>query len=130
SGSVQVGKFDTTRFVSLFPFPTSGALVGPYSTPNTGVSLATVLVGTGADYYQVIRTGTGDIDISAGRDVQLRNPFATIYTAGTQVANPASVMSPNDFFVPALVSPQAINPQQDGLTQSGFIQENFLNQQN
>jgi filamentous hemagglutinin len=38
--------------------------------------------------YQVIRTGSGDIDISAGRDIQLRNQFATIYTAGTRVADP------------------------------------------
>jgi filamentous hemagglutinin len=41
-----------------------------------------------AGHFQVIRTGTGDIDISAGRDVQLLNPFATIYTAGTLVKNP------------------------------------------
>jgi hypothetical protein len=32
--------------------------------------------------YEVIRTGTGSIELAAGRDVQLRNPFATIYTAG------------------------------------------------
>jgi filamentous hemagglutinin len=38
--------------------------------------------------YQVIRTGSGDIDISAGRDVQLLNQFATIYTAGTLASNP------------------------------------------
>ncbi len=42
-----------------------------------------------AGLYQVIRTGAGSIDISAGRDVQLLNQFATIYTAGVQVANPA-----------------------------------------
>ncbi len=35
--------------------------------------------------YQVIRTGTGDIDITAARDVQFLNQFATIYTAGSQV---------------------------------------------
>jgi filamentous hemagglutinin family protein len=35
------------------------------------------------DYYQTIRTGTGDIDIAVGRDVVLLNPLATIYTAGT-----------------------------------------------
>ncbi len=39
-------------------------------------------------HFQVIRTGTGDIEISAGRDVGLLNQFATIYTAGTQVADP------------------------------------------
>ncbi len=38
------------------------------------------------NFYQVIRTGTGDIDISASKDVQLLNQFATIYTAGSQVA--------------------------------------------
>ena len=39
-------------------------------------------------HFQVIRTGTGDIDISSGRDVRLLNQFATIYTAGTQVLDP------------------------------------------
>jgi filamentous hemagglutinin family protein len=37
--------------------------------------------------FQVIRTGSGDIDIAAGRDIKLLNQFATIYTAGTQVAD-------------------------------------------
>jgi hypothetical protein len=37
--------------------------------------------------YQVIRTGSGDIDIAAGRNVALLNQFATIYTAGTQVTD-------------------------------------------
>ncbi len=40
------------------------------------------------NHFQVIRTGTGNIEISAGRDVQLLNQFATIYTAGVQVINP------------------------------------------
>ncbi len=38
--------------------------------------------------FQVIRTGTGDIDIATQGSVQLLNQFATIYTAGTQVADP------------------------------------------
>lgn len=38
--------------------------------------------------FQVIRTGSGSIDITTARDVQLLNQFATIYTAGTQVADP------------------------------------------
>jgi len=38
--------------------------------------------------FQVIRTGSGDIKISAGRNVELRNQFANIYTAGTQVSDP------------------------------------------
>ena len=39
-------------------------------------------------FYQVIRTGSGDISVAARGDVQLLNQFATIYTAGTQVADP------------------------------------------
>ncbi len=37
--------------------------------------------------FQVIRTGSGDIDIVAGRDIQLLNQIASIYTVGTQVAD-------------------------------------------
>jgi len=40
-----------------------------------------------ANRFQVIRTGSGDIDIHTGRSVQLLNQFATIYTAGTRVAD-------------------------------------------
>jgi hypothetical protein len=52
--------------------------------------------------YQVIRTGSGDIDISAGRSIQLLNLFASIYTAGTRVADPTAVFAPGDFVTPVL----------------------------
>ena len=55
--------------------------------------------------FQVIRTGSGDIDINAGRSFQFLNPFATVYTAGTQVANPNSIFAPNDFVTPILTGP-------------------------
>jgi filamentous hemagglutinin len=55
-----------------------------------------------ANNFQVIRTGSGDIDISAARNVQLLNPFASIYTAGTQVASPTTVVNPGDFSLPNL----------------------------
>ncbi|MDD5201302.1 MAG: filamentous hemagglutinin family protein, partial [Terrimicrobiaceae bacterium] len=42
-----------------------------------------------ANRYQVIRTGSGDIDIYAGRDVRLLNLFASIYSAGTKVNDPS-----------------------------------------
>ena len=51
---------------------------------------------------QVIRTGSGGISIAAARDVRLMNIFATIYTAGTQVQNPATLYSSNDFNLPVL----------------------------
>ena len=45
-------------------------------------------------YYQTIRTGTGDIDIYAGRNVEFLNPLATIYTAGSQAAALANFDTP------------------------------------
>lgn len=38
--------------------------------------------------YQVIRTGAGDIALSAALDVQLLSPFASVYTAGSLVTDP------------------------------------------
>lgn len=57
-----------------------------------------------ANRFQVIRTGSGDIDIHAGRSVQLLNPFASIYTAGTQVADPTGIFAPGDFVTPVLTA--------------------------
>ncbi len=50
--------------------------------------------------YEVIRTGTGDITMNAGRDVQLRNQFATVYTGGVRIPNPTTIYSNNDFRPP------------------------------
>ncbi len=69
SGSVKLGRNDG---------------LGLSNPTGSNAITATAVAG----HYQVIRTGSGDIDISAGRDVQLLNQFATIYTAGTQVADP------------------------------------------
>ncbi len=55
------------------------------STSGSADALTSTLV---KNRYQVIRTGSGDIDISTGRDVQLLNQFATIYTAGTKINDP------------------------------------------
>ena len=57
-------------------------------------------------HFQVIRTGTGDIDISSGRDVQLLNQFATIYTAGTQVVD---AMMGGTFDLPRLDASGGVN---------------------
>ena len=52
-------------------------------------------------YYQVIRTGSGDIDIFAAGDVKLLNQFATVYTAGVQIADPTHLAG-GTFDVPIL----------------------------
>ena len=49
---------------------------------------ATIGLSSSTSYkFQTIRTGTGSIDIATARDVQFLNQFATIYTAGAQVAD-------------------------------------------
>lgn len=63
---------------------------------NTG---ATDIPTEVATRYQVIRTGTGDITISAGADVQFLNELATIYTAGAKVQNP-TVLPGGSFDMP------------------------------
>ncbi len=65
------------------------------SNPNSPTASSNFRNSIIPQFYQVIRTGTGDIDIYAGRDVQLLNPLATIYTAGTQAAPMANFDVPN-----------------------------------
>ncbi|WP_367870916.1 filamentous haemagglutinin family protein [Luteolibacter sp. Populi] len=72
SGSLQLGKNNTTNLSNSN---------GSNNQPGTNATTAAALI----NRFQVIRTGSGDIDIHAGRSVQLLNQFATIYTAGTQV---------------------------------------------
>jgi hypothetical protein len=52
--------------------------------------------------YQIIRTGSGNIDINVAASLQLLNPLASIYTAGTILDNPTKVISDGDFMLPKL----------------------------
>lgn len=71
------------------------------STTATGGAnaLTSSIIGT---RYQVVRTGSGDIDVNTAGAVRLLNPFASMYTAGTQVADPTGVFAPNDFVTPVV----------------------------
>lgn len=63
--------------------------------------------------FEVIRTGTGTININAGRDVQLRSQFATIYTAGVATADANRIFKANDFVTPVIPNTN-IHPSQSG----------------
>ncbi|HEY3900016.1 MAG TPA: filamentous hemagglutinin family protein [Chthoniobacter sp.] len=95
AGSLLLGKnYGTNSFSS-----------GPSATTSTAAT----------SHYQVIRTGSGYINISAGIDVQLLNELATIYTAGTIVTpNTSTTMTLPDgstFDIPILnASPQGASP--------------------
>ncbi len=86
-------------------------LVGKFYAPNLVSGTEATTAAAIDNRFQVIRTGAGNIDVAAGRDVQLRNQFATIYTAGVRLpyANTIigenevrlmSLFSANDFAVP------------------------------
>lgn len=80
-------------FSSALPDAVSGVdgdiVIGVPGNPlpeAAGQSTSAILKSSGQ--YQVIRTGTGDIALSAASDVQLLSPFSSVYTAGSQVVDP------------------------------------------
>ena len=88
SGSIEIGLLTNRGVASV-----TGGKTAQTSTALNG-------------YYQVIRTGTGDIDLSAGRNIELLNQFATVYTAGVQVENPTQLPD-GSFGIPKLTAPSA-----------------------
>ncbi len=87
---------------------------------NPSNNTATTGTPTASNRFQVIRSGTGNIEIFTGADVRLLNQFATIYTAGAQVASGTTVFSSGDFVVPNVTQTATFAPSQPGL---GAIQQ-------
>ena len=84
SASLQAVTSASVGDVKLgIPYAGGGVNVSPTGINDAQTSQA--LSGAGYNYYQVIRSGTGDISIDASGDLQLWNQFASIYTAGVQV---------------------------------------------
>jgi len=120
-GSVLVGEFYPAVPNS------SDTATGTSGLTANSIRISTDTTNRGTR-FEVIRTGTGDITISAGRDVQLRNQFATIYTAGVAVPSPntisivagvsqptlAAIFQADDFVVPVLPTRLNRHPSQSG----------------
>jgi filamentous hemagglutinin family protein len=115
------GSVLTTRQLDLAQPGGGSVIVGEFypAVPNNtaddslasgigtlGLTANSIRISTTADdlgtRFEVVRTGTGDIAIHAGRDVQLCNQFATIYTAGVALPKPTTVFTTNDFALPVL----------------------------
>lgn len=75
-----------------------------------------------AGRFQVIRTGSGDIEISAAKDALILNQFASIYIAGTLVADPTTVAAAGDFVLQVLIDPSGRHPNQGAL---GAVQQRY-----
>ena len=120
--------YRAVKSLSSLPADTGSLLLGKTlvtaasTSPGDAATTASVITPTNKSYYQVIRTGTGDIDITAGRNIQLMNQFATIYTAGVQVANPAYVFALGDWSIPIIRKTPA-NPANGSL---GAVQQRYF----
>jgi filamentous hemagglutinin family protein len=99
-GSADASAVDSAAALALLPsFATGnstasvGSVLLGYNAPALPTVTETSLKNEFATYFQAIRTGDGDIDISAGQDVQILNSLATIYTAGVSApALPANFL--------------------------------------
>lgn len=120
-GSLIVGEF--------YPAVPNGQATGPAAaTGIAGQTADSIRISTNTanrgNRFEVVRTGTGDITISAGRDVQLRNQFSTIYTAGVALPTTTTVFTENDFVVPVLPTTASSHPNQaGGGTNLGAVQQ-------
>lgn len=92
---LQAADSRAIRSLDKLSLPDTGSImIGKIYTENNGFPYAgngleartSDLVGE--TYFQTIRTGSGNIDLAAGRDVQLLNQWATVYTAGTRISDP------------------------------------------
>ncbi len=91
------------------------------STESSALSRTTISAISGR--YQVIRTGSGDIEINSARNTYLLNQFATIYTAGTLLSQPTKVQTLGDFVIPYLTNATGGHPVQGSL---GAIQQRYF----
>ena len=100
----------------------SGTTSGSNALTATAIRASTATnATTQSNRFQVIRTGTGNIEIASGRDVQLLNQFATIYTAGAQLPDATKVVSAGDFSLPDVGRAAAELP--DQTTTLGAVQQ-------
>lgn len=104
TAGADLSAADPSRVLALNALPgANGSLLlgknagtASANSPGLGAQTGAVI----GNRFQVIRTGSGDISVAAGRDVQFLNPFASIYTAGTQVGDPTAG---GTFDVPQLI---------------------------
>jgi hypothetical protein len=74
-GNLSLGKTkDAQRSNLIDPADTTATASGGKSQTEQAIE----------GFYQVIRTGTGDIRITTGGDLRLMNQFASVYTAGVK----------------------------------------------
>jgi filamentous hemagglutinin len=81
--AADLGAVQST--VQLASSGSGGSLLVGYQDSSNPILLSDFTTNSISEFFQTIRTGTGDITIHAGGDVQLLDNLATIYTAGSEV---------------------------------------------
>jgi filamentous hemagglutinin family protein len=119
-GSVIVGELHAAVPNNLSSGTAAGIGANGQTADSIRISATTTNLG---NRFEVVRTGTGDITVSAGRDVQLRNQFSTIYTAGVAIPTPTTVFSENDFVIPNIPTNINRHPSQSVSGTLGAIQQ-------
>ena len=119
-GSVLVGEFYPAVPNSLTSGTNAGIGTNGQTADTIRISSNTANRG---NRFEVVRTGTGGITVSAGRDVQLRNPFASIYTAGVALPDPTSLFESGDFVLPTLPTSLSRHPSQTVTGTLGALQQ-------
>jgi filamentous hemagglutinin family protein len=118
-GSIIVGEFYPHVPNTISDINNTAAAIGSLGQTADTIRISTNDTNLGTR-YEVVRTGTGHIDISAAKDVQIRNPFATIYTSGVALTDPTRIFEAGDFSRPTVVRPILTHPSQGEL---GAIQQ-------
>ena len=117
-GSILVGEFYST--VPNTSTSGANAAIGKDGQTADSIRISSTTSDRGTR-YEVVRTGTGDIDIASAKDVQLRNSFATIYTSGIALPDPTRIFEIGDFSLPIVVRANR-HPDQDNL---GAVQQAY-----
>ena len=117
-GSILIGEFYST--VPNTATSGANAAIGKDGQTADSIRISSTTSDRGTR-YEVVRTGTGDIDIAAAKDVQLRNAFATIYTSGVALSDPTRIFKAGDFSLPIVVRASR-HPEQGNL---GAVQQAY-----
>jgi filamentous hemagglutinin family protein len=119
-GSILVGEF-----YGMLPNSGTGAVgTGGLTAQSLLISTTGGVRGT---RFEVVRTGTGSIELDAARDIQLRNHFATIYTAGIRIptARSGSIFADGDFTLPIFYQNQSSENPWVAAPELGALQQTY-----
>ncbi len=121
-GSILVGEF----YPDILNPYTSGTAAGQGLDGQTADNIRFVTSSRDTTQrgtrYEVVRTGTGDITIHAGNEIQLRNQFASIYSAGVALPVATRIFQDGDFVEPVVNLSTIRHPNQGNL---GEVQQRY-----